>query len=1246
MCGGSTGRARVLGVLLASPRAHARSTDDALTRMPPPETGAAAPKAAQEDAAAYRDEFELMEEEATDAEMNREQEKKAVPGHPVRRSLGTYAFDSEVCSYLEVSGTDQSDGTYERMTSYCDGEPYYFCNDCSSSLYIWYEPSYPAGWLIGDYGCGSTYADSWATYSSSHDDPSDVGTWKNYNNGGWVSDYGISVECKYDCSNVVYTSRVADGFCDSSNNVAPCYDGGDCCAETCLDTSYSCSSFSCLNPTLADIPCPYVVVSGTSHQSAYHGTYEQSGSCDGHPHWKCDDCGGVDDKYIWYRSAYSKWYFGNDVSSGSRGIEIYDPDEDLTAVSGTWSEWTGSEWQTNSAISVVCTTPRPTPRPTQRPTPRPTPRPTQRPTPRPTPRPTLPQKTPRPTTRPSGPTRDPTREPTYRPTQNPTRTTTADPSPRPTFASTPRPTFAPTVNTCGELVPVVFDECPDDPDLATCDVVACGELCEGDGECGTDSYLNNCDGPSATGYDVYRKYCGTVTLAPTADPTGPTPTPTAACLDVVVYGSNDQVHLHGTYQQTSTCYGLPLYTCSDCSVSDAQISYYESHSVWLIGDGLGLSCGTGSGGIFIDDPDKDLAGVSGTWSEWTGSEWRTNSDISVTCALGATVPDLTPGRTAASLGGGGDGAAPATASTSFGATVVVFIVLALSTIGFAGYVLCLKSREYGKDQDEFYSTLYLFSAAVFDVYADIYVAFTAIQIKGTVQVIGIFMIIWLIVVVCFNGYLLNKIRPLIDSVPMTQQHHDFARHKDGRRFDEAHQGVHLLLVFMTFTSAELIAAFPWEDAKTNGFPKGNVEFCGFWDGSVEDWAERAGWLEDLPQAVLQLAVIIITERSAEEDHLEVAQIVFCITVTIGAMAVRFFLRRFRKRAAKPPAKPSAPPASNVKPDVKWYWAEFPGRGCLAPGASRPQGFKSPCWVPYDDTTAASLEAGFVTRGAVSFGEYEVDVQTMKQKNRRTGFERDVLREMLPSTAAQNSGRQDSGLMVPPNYWATTNDPAVTKKFDLRRESDEYKRVRDAFMLTLDPNDITIESITRIQNMKLWELFFAMRHSICSPDRSAAEARNYVRNYLFHGCPSHVVPQIVQQGFNRSFCGANATVYGEGVYFARDASYSTYPLYSKPDAQGIQSCFLVRAVVGEWCKANQNDITPGVRDAANNICYDSTVDDPQNPNIFVLYHDALTYPEYIVRFRQTWDPNNPKPHPTTGKPAHRLYRPNVFSDCYD
>merc|ERR1712072_1012623 len=84
-----------------------------------------------------------------------------------------------------------------------------------------------------------------------------------------------------------------------------------------------------------------------------------------------------------------------------------------------------------------------------------------------------------------------------------------------------------------------------------------------------------------------------------------------------------------------------------------------------------------------------------------------------------------------------------------------------------------------------------------------------------------------------------------------------------------------------------------------------------------------------------------------------------------------------------------------------------------------------------------------------------------------------------------------------------------------------------------------------------------------------------------------------------------------------------------------------AVVGEFCRANEDDITPGVRDADKNILYDSTVDNLQNPSIFVLYHDAQTYPEYIVRFRQTWDPD--KPHPKPGLPAHPNYRPNMLLD---
>ena len=121
------------------------------------------------------------------------------------------------------------------------------------------------------------------------------------------------------------------------------------------------------------------------------------------------------------------------------------------------------------------------------------------------------------------------------------------------------------------------------------------------------------------------------------------------------------------------------------------------------------------------------------------------------------------------------------------------------------------------------------------------------------------------------------------------------------------------------------------------------------------------------------------------------------------------------------------------------------------------------------------------------------------------------------------------------------------------------------------------------------------------------------------------------------------MYGKGVYFARDASYSTYPVYSPPDTHGVQSIFLARVVVGEYCRGEKDALEPAERDPGTGALYDSTVDNVRDPSIFVTYNDGQAYPEYLVKFKQD---GNPPSHPATGKPAHRHYRPNVFSDCYD
>ena len=238
-------------------------------------------------------------------------------------------------------------------------------------------------------------------------------------------------------------------------------------------------------------------------------------------------------------------------------------------------------------------------------------------------------------------------------------------------------------------------------------------------------------------------------------------------------------------------------------------------------------------------------------------------------------------------------------------------------------------------------------------------------------------------------------------------------------------------------------------------------------------------------------------------------------------------------------------------------------------------------------------------------------------------------------------------LATPSYWDDVKDKTVAQTFALNSSSGEYKRVEDCFMLTLwDKNwRIRIQSIERVQNVSLWQSYRVKRSTICSREHDEKAAlHKYVRCWVFHGCPSDVASKVIQQGFNRSYT-SNGKVYGKGVYFARDASYSTYPKYSAPDKHGVQYMFAARAAVGEYCRGKMDQLAPDVRDARTHLLYDSTVDNPRDPSIFVTYHDAQAYPEYLIKFTQG---NPPRAHPAANLPApvsgrYGRYRPNILAD---
>ena len=207
-------------------------------------------------------------------------------------------------------------------------------------------------------------------------------------------------------------------------------------------------------------------------------------------------------------------------------------------------------------------------------------------------------------------------------------------------------------------------------------------------------------------------------------------------------------------------------------------------------------------------------------------------------------------------------------------------------------------------------------------------------------------------------------------------------------------------------------------------------------------------------------------------------------------------------------------------------------------------------------------------------------------------------------------------MLPvPATWSPVKDPSLAELFPAGAGA-ERVAVEADFLLTLPGRGIQVVEVLRVQNKEKWSVFSVFRQSIlereAGADTSAVEAR-LERRWLFHGTDESTVHKIIQQGFNRSFCGKNMTKYGKGVYFARDSSYSSSTQYSVPNAQGVQHMFLCRVVVGEYCKGVKDALTPAVRNGSQ--LFDTTVDDVANPSIYVAFHDAQAYPEYLVRFKQ-------------------------------
>ena len=152
-------------------------------------------------------------------------------------------------------------------------------------------------------------------------------------------------------------------------------------------------------------------------------------------------------------------------------------------------------------------------------------------------------------------------------------------------------------------------------------------------------------------------------------------------------------------------------------------------------------------------------------------------------------------------------------------------------------------------------------------------------------------------------------------------------------------------------------------------------------------------------------------------------------------------------------------------------------------------------------------------------------------------------------------------------------------------------------------------------------------------KQAIEEGLLEKAWVYHACPAESVTNIIENGFNRSYAGVNATKFGIGCYFARDATYSARSTYSPEDKNGHKRIFMCRLALGAHCSVpfGTSCKEPPMRDTGSgsmmkmmgnvmapkgSLRFDCTTNDQYRdgvPEIMVAYKDNQAYAEYLVTF---------------------------------
>ncbi|XP_024113660.1 protein mono-ADP-ribosyltransferase PARP10 isoform X2 [Oryzias melastigma] len=265
---------------------------------------------------------------------------------------------------------------------------------------------------------------------------------------------------------------------------------------------------------------------------------------------------------------------------------------------------------------------------------------------------------------------------------------------------------------------------------------------------------------------------------------------------------------------------------------------------------------------------------------------------------------------------------------------------------------------------------------------------------------------------------------------------------------------------------------------------------------------------------------------------------------------------------------------------------------------------SPDPIPYSDEATVFLEKAWrmkLKTVDVLFDHqpHSVNFDKMQEYSRASGESVKISRKLLElGDLTQDVPEEELSLL--------SNLPDATK---ITEDSEEFQNVVKNFYATIyeHHSKIRIIQVERLMNRLLYNQYKLKKASVLQ-----LSTHPVVERTLYHGTSETSVKEICVHGFNRSFCGKNATVYGQGVYFAVNSSLSVQDQYSPPNADQYKFIFVSKVLTGDFTKGCHSMKTAPLKETGDiPLRYDSVTDDINKPTMFVIFNDTQAFPEYLI-----------------------------------